>query len=150
MLFSGDLDKALATMIIAQGAQAMGKQMTIFATFWGLNALRKSENIKVEKTLFEKMFGFMMPRGANRLGISKMNMGGLGSKMIKGRMKDKNVESLPEMIKQAQEMGVVIIACTMSMDLMGIKKEELIDGIEYAGVAKYVGDSSGADLTLFI
>ncbi len=150
VMFSGDLDKALATLIIAQGAQAMGKQMTIFFTFWGLNMLRKSENIKVEKTMFEKMFGFMMPKGAKKLGLSKMNMGGLGSAMIKGRMKDKNVNSLPDMIKQSQEMGVTFIACTMSMDLMGIKKEELIDGIEYAGVAKYIGDSSGADLTLFI
>ncbi len=150
VMFSGDLDKALATMIIAQGAQAMGKQMTIFFTFWGLNALRKSEHVKVEKTLFEKMFGVMMPRGAKKLALSKMNMAGMGSAMIKGRMKDKNVNSLPDMIVQAQEMGVKFIACTMSMDLMGIKKEELIDGIEYAGVAKYIGDSSGADLTLFI
>lgn len=150
VMFSGDLDKALATMIIAQGAQAMGKQMTIFFTFWGLNMLRKSENVKVKKTLFEKMFGFMMPKGANKLGLSNMNMAGMGSAMIKGRMKDKNVNSLPEMIKQSQEMGITFIACTMSMDLMGIKKEELLDGVEYAGVAKYIGDSSGADLTLFI
>lgn len=150
VMFSGDLDKALATMIIAQGAQAMGKQMTIFFTFWGLNVLRKSENVVVEKTLFEKMFGFMMPKGAKKLPLSNMNMGGMGAAMIKGRMKDKNVNLLPEQIKTAQEMGVKFIACTMSMDLMGIKKEELIDGVEFAGVAKYVGDSSGADLTLFI
>ncbi len=150
VMFSGDLDKALATMIIAQGAQAMGKQMTIFFTFWGLNVLRKSEFVKVEKTMFEKMFGFMMPRGPKRLGLSKMNMLGMGSTMIKSRMQDKNVTSLPEMILQAQEMGVKFIACTMSMDLMGIKEEELIDGLEFAGVAKYVGESSNADLTLFI
>ncbi len=150
VMFSGDLDKALATMIIAQGAQAMGKQMTIFFTFWGLNVLRKSENLKTSKTLFEKMFGFMMPKGAKKLPLSKMNMAGIGSKMIKGRMKDKNVESLPEMIEQAQQMGVKFIACKMSMDLMGIKEEELIDNIEYAGVAKYIGESTNADLTLFI
>lgn len=150
VMFSGDLDKALATMIIAQGAAASGKQMTVFFTFWGLNVLRKSEHVKVKKTMFEKMFGFMMPRGAKKLGLSSMNMMGMGSAMIKGRMKDKNVEMLPEMIKKAQEVGVKFIACTMSMDLMGIKEEELIDGVELGGVAKYVGDSTGSDLTLFI
>ncbi len=150
VMFSGDLDKALATMIIAQGAQAMGKQMTIFFTFWGLNVLRKDEFTIVDKSFFEKIFGFMMPRGARKLALSKMHMLGMGSAMIKSRMKDKNVNSLPEMIKQAQAMGVKFIACTMSMDLMGIKEEELIEGIEFAGVAKYVGESSGADLTLFI
>lgn len=150
VLFSGDMDKALGAMIIAQGAQVMGKQMTIFCTFWGLNVLRKDNHVKVEKTLFEKLFGFMMPRGAKRATISQINMMGIGTKMIKGRMKSKNVEQLPEMILEAQASGVKFIACTMSMDLMGIKEEELIDGVEFAGVAKYVGESSGADLTLFI
>lgn len=150
VLFSGDMDKALGAMIIAQGAQVMGKEMTVFCTFWGLNVLRKDYHVKVEKTLFEKMFGFMMPRGAKKASISQMNMMGMGTKMIKGRMKSKNVDQLPEMILNAQKSGVKFIACTMSMDLMGIKEEELIDGVELAGVAKYVGESNGADLTLFI
>jgi NADPH-dependent 2,4-dienoyl-CoA reductase/sulfur reductase-like enzyme/peroxiredoxin family protein/TusA-related sulfurtransferase/rhodanese-related sulfurtransferase len=150
VMFSGDMDKALGAMIIAQGAQAMGKEMTIFFTFWGLNMLRRDEKVKVEKTMFEKMFGFMMPRGAKRSKISNMNMFGMGTKMIKGRMKDKQVKSLEEMILDAQSVGVKMVACTMSMELMGIQEEELIDGLEFAGVAAYVGDSTGADLTLFI
>ncbi len=150
VMFSGDLDKALAAMIIAQGAAAMGKQMTVFFTFWGLNVLRKSGPVDVDKTNFEKMFGAMMPKGSEKLGLSQMNMGGMGSSMIKKRMADKNVPSLQEQIQNAQNAGVKFIACTMSMDLMGIKEEELIDGVELGGVAKYIGDSAGADLTLFI
>ncbi len=150
VMFSGDMDKALAAMIIAQGAQAMGKQMTIFFTFWGLNMLRKDEKVTVDKTNFEKMFGAMMPKGAEKMSISNMNMGGMGTKMIKSRMEDKNVPSLKEQILNAQAAGVKFIACTMSMDLMGISEVELIDGVDFGGVAKYVGESTGADLTLFI
>ncbi len=150
VMFSGDLDKALAAMIIAQGAAAMGKQMTIFFTFWGLNVLRKDGNVKVDKTNFEKMFGAMMPKGAEKLPLSQMNMGGMGSTMIKKRMADKNVPDLTTQVKNAQAAGVKFIACTMSMDLMGIKEEELIDNVEFGGVAKYIGESSGADMTLFI
>lgn len=150
VMFSGDLDKALAAMIISQGAAAMGKQMTVFFTFWGLNVLRKNGPVDVEKTNFEKMFGKMMPQGADKLGLSQMNMAGIGAGMIKKRMDDKNVPNLQEQIKNAQAAGVKFIACTMSMDLMGIKEEELIDGVELGGVAKYIGDSAGADLTLFI
>lgn len=150
VMFSGDMDKALGAMIIAQGAQAMGKQMTVFFTFWGLNMLRKEENVEVDKTNFEKMFGAMMPQGADKLPLSNMNMGGIGTKMIKGRMEDKNVPDLKTQMQNALDSGVKFIACTMSMDLMGIKEEELIDGVEFGGVAKYIGESSGADLTLFI
>ncbi|WOO89742.1 FAD-dependent oxidoreductase [Mollicutes bacterium LVI A0078] len=150
VMFSGDMDKALGAMIIAQGAQAMGKQMTVFFTFWGLNMLRKEGNVEVDKTNFEKMFGAMMPQGADKLPLSNMNMGGIGTKMIKGRMEDKNVPDLKTQMQNALDSGVKFIACTMSMDLMGIKEEELIDGVEFGGVAKYIGESSGADLTLFI
>lgn len=150
VMFSGDMDKALAAMIIAQGAQAMGKQMTVFFTFWGLNMLRKDQNVEVDKTNFEKMFGAMMPKGAEKLSLSTMNMAGIGSKMIKSRMADKNVPDLKTQMENALASGVKFIACTMSMDLMGIKAEELIDGVEFGGVAKYIGESSGADLTLFI
>lgn len=150
VVFSGELDKALASMIIAQGAAAQGKDVTMFFTFWGLNALRKPERTKVKKTFIERMFGKMMPRGANKLPLSNMNMAGMGSRMIKGIMKKKNVDALPVMIQKAQEIGVKMIACTMSMDLMGIKKEELIDNIEYAGVATYISKNENVGTTLFI
>ncbi len=149
-MFSGELDKAMATMIIANGAAAMGDDVTIFFTFWGLNVLRKAQKIKVKKDFMEKMFGWMMPRGAERLGISNMNFGGAGAVMMKSIMKKKNVSSLPNLIKQAQEMGVKMIACTMSMDVMGIRKEELIDGVELAGVATYLGEADHSNVNLFI
>ncbi|HAN20159.1 MAG: pyridine nucleotide-disulfide oxidoreductase [Clostridiales bacterium GWF2_36_10] len=150
VVFSGELDKAIASMIIAQGAAASGKKVTIFFTFWGLNALRKNGRIKVKKNLIEKMFGFMMPRGAKRLPLSNMNMFGIGAKMIKGIMKKKNVDDIETMIKNAMKEGVRFIACTMSMDLMGITKEELIDGVEYGGVATYIASNENAGTTLFI
>lgn len=150
IMFSGDLDKAMAGMIIANGAAAMGDEVTIFFTFWGLNILRKAQKIKVRKNFMEKMLGWMMPRGAEKLGLSKMNMGGMGTAMMKDIMKKKKVNSLPELIGSAQDMGVKFIACTMSMDVMGIKPEELIDGVELAGVATYLGEADGANVNLFI
>lgn len=150
VLFSGELDKALASMVIAQGAAAQGKHVTIFFTFWGLNALRKENSAPVKKNLVEKMFGFMMPRGATKLPLSNMNMGGMGKLMIKTIMKQKNVDQLEVMMKSAQDLGVRFIACTMSMDLMGIKKEELLDGIEYGGVGSYIAANENVGTTLFI
>ena len=150
IMFSGDMDKAMAGLIIANGAAAMGDEVTIFFTFWGLNILRKAQKIKVRKSFMEKMFGMMMPRGAEKLGLSKMNFGGMGTAMIKDIMRKKNVNSLPELIKSAQDMGVKFIACTMSMDVMGIKQEELIEGVEYAGVATYLGEADEANVNLFI
>lgn len=150
VVFSGELDKVLASMIIAQGAAAQGKDVTVFFTFWGLNALRRHNRVKTKKTLIERMFGFMMPRGANRLPLSSMNMGGMGSRMIKGIMRKKNVDSLPQMLLKAQQLGVKLIACTMSMDLMGIKPEELIEGVDFAGVATYISKNENVGTTLFI
>ena len=150
VLFSGELDKALASMIIAQGAAAQGKHVSIFFTFWGLNALRKDVNVPTNKNFIERMFGFMMPRGANKLPLSNMNMLGMGPKMIKGIMKNKNVDQLPVMIKNAQNLGVKFIACQMSMDLMGIKREELIDGVEIGGVGTYIANNENVGTTLFI
>lgn len=150
VLFSGDLDKSLAALIIAQGAKAMGKNVTIFATFWGLNLLRKQSKTHVKKSFIEKMFGAMMPRGARKMKISKMNFGGAGTAMIKGVMKKKNVRSLDTQLQDALDAGVNFIACTMSMDIMGIKREELIDDIDYAGVASYLAESEQAGITLFI
>lgn len=149
VVFSNDLDKALASFIIANGAKASGKEVTLFFTFWGLNILRK-ENINVKKSFIDKIFGLMMPKGANKLTLSKMNMGGLGSSMMKWVMKNKNISTLGELIKEAQSQGVKFIACQMSMDVMGIKKEELLDGVEIAGVAKYIAQSNSANCNLFI
>jgi NADPH-dependent 2,4-dienoyl-CoA reductase/sulfur reductase-like enzyme/peroxiredoxin family protein/TusA-related sulfurtransferase/rhodanese-related sulfurtransferase len=150
IVFSGDLDKVLASFIIANGAAAMGRPVTMFFTFWGLNVLRKAEKIKLDKSFVESMFGGMMPRGAGKLKLSQMNFMGMGSKMMKSIMKKKNVSSLEELMRKAQENGVKIVACTMSMDVMGIKKEEMIDGIEYAGVGTYLGDAEESNVNLFI
>ena len=149
VVFSNDLDKALASFIIANGAKASGKDVTMFFTFWGLNILRKS-NVNVKKGFIDKMFGLMMPKGAEKLTLSKMNMGGMGSAMMKWIMKNKNISTLSELIKQAQDSGVKFIACNMSMDVMGIKEEELIDGVEISGVAKYISESNNANSNLFI
>ena len=150
VVFSGDMDKALASFIIANGAAAMGRPVTMFFTFWGLNILRKSEKQRVKKSVVEKMFGVMMPRGSRKLKLSKMNMGGMGTKMMKRVMREKNVETLENLMKQAIENGVKLVACTMSMDVMGIRKEEIIDGVEFAGVASYLGDAENSDVNLFI
>ena len=150
IVFSGDLDKVLASFIIANGAAAMGRPVTMFFTFWGLNALRKSEVVSVKKSWIEKMFGAMMPRGSRKLKLSRMNMVGMGTAMMKKVMNDKNVDSLEALMKKAMENGVKLVACTMSMDIMGITKEELLDGIEYAGVASYLGDAEESNVNLFI
>ncbi|QNK58035.1 DsrE/DsrF/DrsH-like family protein [Paenibacillus sp. PAMC21692] len=150
VLFSGELDKAIAAFIIANGAAAYDHEVTIFFTFWGLNTLRKDQPVSLKKGFLEKMFGKMMPRGANKLGLSKMNFAGMGPKMIKHVMKKHNALTLPQLIELAQEQGVKLVACTMTMDLLGLQKEELLDGIEYAGVAAYLGDAADAKVNLFI
>ena len=150
VVFSGDLDKAIASFIIANGAAAMGKKVTMFFTFWGLNILRKPKKVKVKKGFMEKMFGAMMPRGVDKLGLSKMNMMGMGTGMMKMIMRKKNVAALSELMASAQKNGVKMIACTMSMDVMGLHQEELIDGIEYAGVGTYLDASEQANMSLFI
>ena len=150
VVFSGDLDKAIATFIIASGAAAMGKEVTLFFTFWGLNILKRNDAPSTEKDMMAKMFSIMMPKGANDLPLSKMNMGGMGSKMIKTVMANKNVDSLETLMKNAMDAGVKLVACGMSMDIMGIAKEELIDGVEIGGVAAYLGDAEDSGLNLFI
>jgi peroxiredoxin family protein/TusA-related sulfurtransferase/rhodanese-related sulfurtransferase len=150
VVFSGDLDKAIATFIIANGAAAMGRNITLFFTFWGLNILRRPERVKVSKNIVEKMFGIMMPRGSKKLGLSRMNMGGMGAKMIRMVMKSKNVQSLEELMQAAMDNGVRIVACQMSMDVMGIRREELIDGVEVGGVATFLGSAETSDMNLFI
>lgn len=150
IVFDGDLDKVLAAFIIANGAAAMGRPVTMFFTFWGLNALRRPEKVKVKKPFLDRMFGMMMPRGTGKLKLSNMNMGGMGTRLMKKVMKDKNVSSLEELMRQAMAQGVRLVACTMSMDVMGITKEELIDGVELAGVASYLGDAEVSNVNLFV
>lgn len=144
------MDKILASFVIANGALAMGRPVTMFFTFWGLTALRKPEKSSVQKNPIEKMFGAMLPRGAAKTGLSRMNMGGLGAAFMKKIMKDKNIDSVQDMMKKAMENGVKIIACSMSMDVMGIRPEELIDGVEIGGVGTYLGDAEESDVNLFI
>lgn len=150
ILFSNDFDRVMASLIIGNGALSMGKKVSIFCTFWGLNVLRKDYKVNVKKNLVEKMFGMMMPRGAKRLTLSKMNMLGIGTKMIKGIMKKYNVMSPDELLKSFIQNGGKVIACQMTMDLMGIKKEELIDGVEEGGVGTYLSFAENSGINLFI
>ena len=150
VLFSGDYDKAMAAYIIANGAAAYDHEVTIFHTFWGLNTLRKEEMEPVKKGFLEKMFGKMMPRGADKMGLSKMNFAGIGPKMIKNVMKKHNALTLPQLIEMAQEQDVKLVACTMTMDLLGLQEKELSDNIEYAGVAAYLADAEDGNVNLFI
>ncbi|MEK5439668.1 MULTISPECIES: FAD-dependent oxidoreductase [Paenibacillus] len=150
VVFSGDLDKAIASFIIANGAASSGKKVTMFFTFWGLNIIRKDEKVPVNKNIIGKMFGAMMPRGSRKLTLSNMNMMGMGSKMIRSVMKNNNVSSLEELIQMAVDQGVEIVACQMSMDLMGITREELIDGVGIGGVGYYLGQADQSSHNLFI
>lgn len=150
IVFSGDLDKAIAALIIANAAAAMGRKVSMFFTFWGLSILRRPEKVKLKKPFISRMFGMMMPRGTKKLTLSKMNMGGMGAKMIRGVMKSKNVDSLEDLIKTAQANGVELIACSMSMDVMGIKKEELIEGVTLSGAATMLANAEESDMSLFI
>ena len=150
IVFSGDLDKAIACFIIANASAALGRKVSMFFTFWGLNILRKPEKVTVKKDFLSKMFCTMMPRGSQKLGLSKMNMGGMGPKMIRMIMKNKNVDSLEALIGMAQQNGVELVACSMSMDVMGIKQEELIDGVQIGGAAAMLAHAEESDMSLFI
>jgi NADPH-dependent 2,4-dienoyl-CoA reductase/sulfur reductase-like enzyme/peroxiredoxin family protein/rhodanese-related sulfurtransferase/TusA-related sulfurtransferase len=150
VVFSNDLDKAIASFIIANGAASMGRKVTMFFTFWGLSVLRRPKKVKVKKSLIGRMFGKMLPRGSKKLKLSKMNMMGIGKAMIEGLMKKKNISSVTELIASAVENGIKLVACQMTMDLMGIKEEELIDGVEIGGVATFLAAGETSDMNLFI
>jgi peroxiredoxin family protein len=150
VVFSGDLDKVLAGFVIATGAAAAGLEVSMFFTFWGLSALKKPGAQAGPKNIKEKMFGMMTPSRSLAMGTSKMNFFGAGSLMLRSMMKDKQIATLEELIDLAREMGVKMIACTMSMDAMGVGKQELFDGIEYGGVAYYMADAANSRVTLFI
>ncbi|GGK11000.1 CoA-disulfide reductase [Parabacteroides faecis] len=150
IVFSDDLDKALASFVIANGAASTGKKVTMFFTFWGLNVIKKRQKPSVSKDLFGKMFGWMLPSHSSKLKLSKMNMGGAGSWMMRLIMKKKHIDSLESLIAQAAENGIEMIACTMSMDVMGVKKEELMDNVTLGGVATYLERAEEANINLFI
>lgn len=149
VVFSGDLDRVLAAFIIATGAAAMGQQVSMFFTFWGLSVLKKDKQLS-GKTLFQKMMTMMTPGSSKDLPVSQMNYFGVGAKMLRSMMKEKNVNSLEEMVSLARELGVRMIACEMSRDLMGIQESELVAGLEYGGVASFLGDSLKSRTSLFI
>ena len=150
IMFSDDLDKALATFVLANGAAATGQKVTIFFTFWGLNVIKKSDKPRVAKNIYGKMFEMMLPSCSKKLKLSKMNMGGIGSRMMRHIMKKNQIHSLEELRQQALENGVEFIACQMSMDVMGIKKEELLEEVTIGGVATYMERADNANVNLFI
>lgn len=150
IVFSDDLDKALASFVIANGAASTGKKVTMFFTFWGLNVIKKQHKPTVTKDIFGKMFGWMLPTHSGKLKLSKMNMGGAGSWMMRLIMKRKRIDSLESLIQQAIDNGVEMIACTMSMDVMGVQKEELMDNVTLGGVASYLERAEEANINLFI
>ena len=150
IVFSDDLDKALASFVIANGAVSTGKKVTMFFTFWGLNVIKKRQKPAVSKDLFGKMFGWMLPANSSKLKLSKLNMGGAGSWMMRLIMKRKRIDSLESLMQQAIDNGVEMIACTMSMDVMGVQKEELLDNVTLGGVASYLERAEEANVNLFI
>ncbi len=150
VVFSGELDKVLAAFVIATGAAASGLETSMFFTFWGLSVLKKKGAKGGEKGLKERMFARLTPAGSESLGTSKLNFFGMGAGMLRSMMKDKGIATLEELIALARELNVKMIACTMSMDAMGIAKEELADGLEYGGVATFLADATRARVSLFV
>lgn len=149
VVFSGDLDRVLAAFVIATGAAALGQEVSMFFTFWGLSVLKKKSSL-ANKNIFEKAMAVMSPGSSEELPVSQMNYFGVGAKMLRKMMKDKNVSSLEEMIAMAKEMDVKLLACEMSRDVMGVSDEELMDGLEPAGVASFLGESLRSRTNLFI
>ena len=149
IIFSGDLDKVLAAFVIANGAAALGQEVSMFFTFWGLSVLKKKGSL-ADKSLFQKMMAVMSPDTTTELPVSKMNYFGVGAKMLRKMMKDKNVDSLEGMIAMSREMGVTMTACEMSRDVMGISDDELVDGLEHAGVASFLSESLRSRTNMFI
>jgi peroxiredoxin family protein len=151
VVFSEEFDKVLASLVIANGAAAMGGDVTLFFTFWGLNALRDANrHANTPKSAIDNMFGMMMPKGKDSLPLSHMNFGGLGAAMMKHVMKSKNLPNLPDLLASAKAQKIRLVACAMSMEAMGIKPEELIDGVEYGGVAEYLAAAEKSGTNLFI
>jgi len=150
IVFSDDFDRALASFVIANGAAASGKKVTMFFTFWGLSVIKRRERTRAPKDIMGRMFGMMLPKNSGKLSLSKMNFGGIGAAMMKGRMKAKKIDQLETMIEGALKAGVRMTACQMSMDIMGVAREELMDGVEIGGVASYLDAADSSTLNLFV
>lgn len=149
VVFSGDLDRVMAAFVIASGAAASGMEVSMFFTFWGLTAIRKKRETR-GKTLLQKLMSWMTPVGTRGLGVSKMNFGGIGAKMLRSMMRQQGVPQVEEMAQMTRDLGVRIVACQMSMDVMGIHKHEILESVEVGGVATFLGDASKSKATLFI
>lgn len=149
VVFSGDLDKVLAGFVMATGAAAIGMEVSIFFTFWGLSALKKGRRLQ-GKNVLEKAFGLLTPGGSQSLGLSQRNFAGVGARLMRKMMRDKQIASLEELVQMARDMGVRFVACQMSMDVMGITQAELLDGVELGGVATFLGDATRSKASLFI
>ncbi len=149
IVFSGDLDKVLASFVIATGAAAMGMEVSMFFTFWGLSALKKGRRLRGKKP-FEQAFALMTPGTTSSLGLSQMNFGGVGAKLMRKMMRDKQIASLEDLAATARDLGVRTVACSMSMEVMGISADELCDGLEVGGVATFLGDAARSKVSLFI
>ena len=151
VVFSGDLDKLLASLVIATGAATAGLETTMFFTFWGLSALKKKNAAaRSGRSFKERMFGIMTPSSTESMGVSKLNFFGMGASMLRTMMKEKNVSSVEEMMALARDLGVKMIGCTMSMDVMGVTKEQLADDIELGGVAAFMAEAAHARVSLFV
>lgn len=150
IVFSGDLDRVMASFVLATGAAAAGLETTMFFTFWGLSVVKKKGSPAGSKSLKERMFAMMTPSGSETLGTSRLNFFGAGARMLRSMMKDKGIVSLEELIGIGRELGIKMTACTMSMDAMGVAKEELADGLEYGGVATFLADATRARVSLFV
>jgi peroxiredoxin family protein len=151
VVFSGDFDRVMAALVMANGALAMGDEVTLFFTFWGLSAIRRENAVPpTDKALLDRMFGWMLPRGLGRLTLSKMNLGGMGTAMMKHVMARKKVSSPQELLASARTQGIKLVACSMSMDVMGLRIEELLDGVEVGGVATFLAEADQSNVTLFV
>ena len=147
---SGDLDRALAALTIANGAAAMGHRVTVFFTFWGLTVLRRPRRTAARRSLLQAAFCRLLPRGTRRLPLSRLNLAGLGPLLMRRVMRQRNIASVEELLAAAREQGVALVACTTSMEVLGLTREELVDGVGLAGVASYLGEADGAAVNLFV
>ena len=151
VVFSGDLDRVMAAFVLANGALAMGDEVTLFFTFWGLSAIRKEQAVATPgKGLLDRMFGWMLPRGLSRLTLSKMHMAGMGTAMMKHVMAQKHVDTPQQLLSNARRQGLKLVACSMSMDVMGLRQEELLDGVEVGGAATFLAEADQSNVTLFV
>src|SRR6516164_11154117 len=150
IIFSGDLDRVLAGFVLSTGAASAGLETSMFFTFWGLSVVKKKVTRASRKNLKQRLFSMMTPASSEQLGVSKMNYFGIGARMFRSMMKEKNVSSLKELFALAKDLGVKMVACGMSMDVMGVEREDLVDGVEYGGVGTFLGEASSSRLQLFI